>query len=128
MPKIKTSRGAAKRFKVTGTGKIRRAKAYRRHNFSCKTRFCLRVLQEKLCRRYAFARRIFPVPVTLKRFAAPRDVLIFGIVNLPFLVGRVSDPPCTHSAHLSVPEARRDATSAPGGSETRPYPGSCAST
>lgn len=38
MPKIKTSRGAAKRFKVSGTGKIRRAKAYRRHQLSCKTR------------------------------------------------------------------------------------------
>ena len=31
MPKIKTRRGAAKRFKKTGSGKIRRAKAYRRH-------------------------------------------------------------------------------------------------
>ncbi len=31
MPKIKTHRGAAKRFKVTGTGKIRRRKAFRAH-------------------------------------------------------------------------------------------------
>jgi len=31
MPKLKTHRGAAKRFKVTGTGKIIRNKAYRRH-------------------------------------------------------------------------------------------------
>lgn len=37
MPKMKTSRGAAKRFKVTGTGKIVRAKAYRRHILSSKT-------------------------------------------------------------------------------------------
>ena len=29
MPKSKTHRGAAKRFKVTGTGKIRRRKAFR---------------------------------------------------------------------------------------------------
>ena len=29
--KLKTHRGAAKRFKVTGTGKIRRAKAYKSH-------------------------------------------------------------------------------------------------
>ena len=29
MPKMKTHRGAAKRFKVTGTGKIRRRKAFR---------------------------------------------------------------------------------------------------
>ncbi len=32
MPKMKTHRGAAKRFKVTGTGKIRRRKAWRGHN------------------------------------------------------------------------------------------------
>ncbi len=38
MPKLKTSRGARKRFKVTGTGKIVRAKAYRRHILSTKRR------------------------------------------------------------------------------------------
>ena len=31
MPKIKTRRGAAKRFSFTGSGKIRRKKAYLRH-------------------------------------------------------------------------------------------------
>ena len=31
MPKMKTHRGAAKRFTVTGTGKIRRRKAFRSH-------------------------------------------------------------------------------------------------
>lgn len=31
MPKMKTHRGAAKRFSKTGTGKIKRNKAYRRH-------------------------------------------------------------------------------------------------
>lgn len=31
MPKMKTDRGAAKRFKVTGTGKIMRRKAFRAH-------------------------------------------------------------------------------------------------
>jgi large subunit ribosomal protein L35 len=31
MPKMKTHRGAAKRFKVTGSGKIRRRKAFRAH-------------------------------------------------------------------------------------------------
>lgn len=31
MPKIKTHRGAAKRFKVTGSGKIKRFKAYKSH-------------------------------------------------------------------------------------------------
>lgn len=31
MPKIKTSRAAAKRFKLTGTGKLKRNKAYKSH-------------------------------------------------------------------------------------------------
>ena len=31
MPKMKTHRGAAKRFKKTGTGKIKRNKAYTSH-------------------------------------------------------------------------------------------------
>lgn len=31
MPKLKTHRGAAKRFKVTGSGKIKRSKAYHSH-------------------------------------------------------------------------------------------------
>lgn len=31
MPKLKTHRGAAKRFKTTGGGKIKRSKAYKSH-------------------------------------------------------------------------------------------------
>jgi large subunit ribosomal protein L35 len=31
MPKIKTNRGAAKRFKKTGSGKLKRKKAYASH-------------------------------------------------------------------------------------------------
>lgn len=31
MPKIKTNRGARKRFRVTASGKIKRAKAYTSH-------------------------------------------------------------------------------------------------
>jgi len=31
MPKIKTHRGAAKRFSLTKTGKVKRAKAYKSH-------------------------------------------------------------------------------------------------
>jgi large subunit ribosomal protein L35 len=38
MPKQKTSRGAAKRFKLTGTGKLKRRKAYLRHILTTKTR------------------------------------------------------------------------------------------
>lgn len=37
MPKMKTSRSAAKRFKVTGTGKLKRNKAYKRHILTKKT-------------------------------------------------------------------------------------------
>ena len=38
MPKMKTSRGAAKRFKVTGTGKVKRRRAFLRHININKTR------------------------------------------------------------------------------------------
>ncbi len=31
MPKMKTHRGAAKRFKVTKSGRVKRSKAYRSH-------------------------------------------------------------------------------------------------
>lgn len=37
MPKIKTCRGAAKRFRYTGTGKLRRAKAFKSHILTKKT-------------------------------------------------------------------------------------------
>jgi large subunit ribosomal protein L35 len=37
MPKIKTHRGAAKRFKLTGKGKIRRRRANSSHLFLSKT-------------------------------------------------------------------------------------------
>jgi large subunit ribosomal protein L35 len=35
--KMKTKRGAAKRFRVSGTGRIKRAKAYRSHILTKKT-------------------------------------------------------------------------------------------
>lgn len=31
MPKMKSHRGAAKRFRITGTGKLKRAKAFKSH-------------------------------------------------------------------------------------------------
>lgn len=37
MPKLKTNRAAAKRFKKTGTGKLKRSKAYKRHILTKKT-------------------------------------------------------------------------------------------
>ena len=45
MPKMKTHRGAAKRFKATGSGKLKRSKAFRRHILtkkSAKTKMQLR--------------------------------------------------------------------------------------
>jgi large subunit ribosomal protein L35 len=37
MPKMKTHRGAAKRFKITGTGRLRRRQAFRQHLFEKKS-------------------------------------------------------------------------------------------
>jgi large subunit ribosomal protein L35 len=37
MPKMKTHSGAAKRFKVTGTGKVKRLKAFKSHILTKKT-------------------------------------------------------------------------------------------
>lgn len=38
MPKMKTSRATAKRFRRTGTGKLKRGRAYSRHHLGLKTR------------------------------------------------------------------------------------------
>jgi len=37
MPKLKTHRGAAKRFSLTGTGRVKRSKAYASHILTTKT-------------------------------------------------------------------------------------------
>jgi large subunit ribosomal protein L35 len=37
VPKVKTHRGAAKRFKYTGSKNMKRSKAYRRHKLEKKT-------------------------------------------------------------------------------------------
>ena len=37
MPKIKTNRGAAKRFKKSASGRIKRGSAYTSHILTCKT-------------------------------------------------------------------------------------------
>jgi len=37
MPKMKTNRGAAKRFKLTGSGQIKRSKAFTSHILTKKT-------------------------------------------------------------------------------------------
>jgi large subunit ribosomal protein L35 len=38
MPKMKTKRGAAKRFRFTGSGKVKRRKAFMRHILAHKSR------------------------------------------------------------------------------------------
>jgi len=37
MPKMKTNRGAAKRFKITAGGKVKRSRAYARHILTSKS-------------------------------------------------------------------------------------------
>ena len=37
MPKLKTHRGAAKRFRVTGTGKFKMTQSFRRHILTSKS-------------------------------------------------------------------------------------------
>ncbi len=44
MPKIKTNKGAAKRFKITGTGKVKRRKAGMRHILTSKSKNTKRAL------------------------------------------------------------------------------------
>ncbi|GAA0748028.1 50S ribosomal protein L35 [Clostridium oceanicum] len=46
MPKMKTKRGAAKRFKLTGTGKLKRAKAFKSHILTKKSRKTKRNLRK----------------------------------------------------------------------------------
>ncbi|HEB71316.1 MAG TPA: 50S ribosomal protein L35 [Nitrospirae bacterium] len=45
MPKRKSCRGAAKRFKITGGGKIKRQKAYLRHILTSKSKKTKRKLR-----------------------------------------------------------------------------------
>ncbi len=46
MPKMKTNRSAAKRFKLTGTGKLKRNKAYKRHILTKKSPKTIRNLRK----------------------------------------------------------------------------------
>lgn len=46
MPKMKTNRSAAKRFKKTGTGKLVRNKAYKRHILTKKSTKRKRALRQ----------------------------------------------------------------------------------
>ncbi len=46
MPKMKTNRGAAKRFKLTGTGKVKRKKSGLRHILTSKSNSTKRNLRK----------------------------------------------------------------------------------
>ena len=46
MPKLKTKRGAAKRFRVNGAGKVVRGKAFKRHNTGKKRAKTIRKLRK----------------------------------------------------------------------------------
>lgn len=48
MPKMRTHRGAAKRFKITGSGKLMRKKAYNSHIFTPKSSRRKRRLEEEV--------------------------------------------------------------------------------
>jgi large subunit ribosomal protein L35 len=37
MPKMKSNSGAKKRFSITGSGRVKRNKAYKRHNLTVKS-------------------------------------------------------------------------------------------
>ena len=58
MPKIKTNRAAAKRFKTTGSGKIARNKAYSSHILTKKTRKRKRRLRQASIMESTEARRV----------------------------------------------------------------------
>ena len=47
MPKMKTNRAAAKRFKVSGSGRIRRSKGGAQHNMNGKSRTRRRRLRDQ---------------------------------------------------------------------------------
>jgi large subunit ribosomal protein L35 len=48
MPKLKTHKGASKRFKKTGTGKVIRGHAFARHILTSKTRSRKRKLSQSV--------------------------------------------------------------------------------
>lgn len=53
MPKMKTKKAIAKRFRITGTGKLKRAKAYKQH-----------ILTKKSAKRKRNLRKVGYVSVT----------------------------------------------------------------
>lgn len=64
MPKMKTHKGAAKRFKTTGTGKLRRRKANKNH-----------ILEKKSSRRK-------------RRLSGPTDVSVVDVPRIKKVMGK----------------------------------------
>jgi large subunit ribosomal protein L35 len=58
MPKMKSNRGAAKSFRKTGTGKIKRNKAYKAHILTKKSRKTKRNLRHSTLVSAADAKRV----------------------------------------------------------------------
>ncbi|MFS8065536.1 MAG: 50S ribosomal protein L35 [Byssovorax sp.] len=58
MPKMKTNRAAAKRFRITGSGRIRRSKAGNNHMMQEKSRKRLRRLRKNDMVDKSFQKRI----------------------------------------------------------------------
>lgn len=58
MPKLKTHKGAAKRFKKTGTGKILRGQSMKRHILTKKTRSRKRRLRREVEQTGALGRTV----------------------------------------------------------------------
>ncbi len=58
MPKLKTNRAAAKRFKKTGTGKFKRNRALKRHNLTKKSRKRKRKLRQSTIATHADLKRL----------------------------------------------------------------------
>jgi len=61
MPKMRTRRGAAKRLRLTGTGKVRRNKAYASHLMTSKTRKQKRRLRKSTVATSADQKRLLRV-------------------------------------------------------------------
>lgn len=58
MPKMKTHRGAKKRFRITGTGRVLRMKGYRGHNRKKKNRRQLHAMREMHAVEGAYAKTV----------------------------------------------------------------------
>jgi len=67
--KLKTNRGAAKRFKKTGTGKVKRSKAYGSHLMSSKTTKRKRRLRKNVVvDKRDYSKREATAPIYVERF------------------------------------------------------------